>query len=43
MQETKKLASVYEVESVPTFIVDDKNKVTNLKEYKEFKKDLMKK
>lgn len=40
MEEAKKMASVYEVESVPTFIVDEKRKVTDLKPYSEFKKDL---
>lgn len=41
MEKAKELASVYEVESVPTFIVDDKKKVTDLKPYAEFKKDLL--
>ena len=40
MQEAERLASVYEVESVPTFIVDDKRSVSKLKEYKDFKRDL---
>ncbi len=40
MEEARRLASVYEVESVPTFVVDDKRNVTTLKEYREFKKDL---
>lgn len=40
MAEAEKLASVYEIESVPTFIVNDKKSVTRLKEYREFKKDL---
>lgn len=40
MEEAKKMASVYEVESVPTFIVDEERKVTDLKPYAEFKKDL---
>ena len=40
MRQAKKLSSVYEVESVPTFIVDDKKNVTDLKAYDEFKKDL---
>lgn len=41
MEKAKNLASVYEVESVPTFIVDDRKKVTDLKPYHEFKKDLL--
>ncbi|MGO1468792.1 MAG: DsbA family oxidoreductase [Tissierella sp.] len=40
MLEAERLSKVYEVESVPTFIVDDKRNVTELKEYREFKKDL---
>ena len=39
MYEAKRLSSVYEVESVPTFIIDDKKNVTNLKPYSEFIKD----
>lgn len=35
------LASVYEINSVPTFIINDKKKVTSLKEYSKFKKDLV--
>lgn len=39
MYEAERLSSVYEVESVPTFIIDDKKNVTNLKPYGEFIKD----
>lgn len=41
MQTAKELISVYEVDSVPTFIVNDQKKVTELKPYSEFKKDLI--
>lgn len=41
MERAKELISVYEVDSVPTFIVDDKKKVTRLKPYSEFKNDLI--
>ncbi|MBU5311392.1 DsbA family protein [Tissierella carlieri] len=41
MKEAKYLASVYEIDSVPTFIVNDKKKVTLLKDYEKFKKDLL--
>ena len=41
MQRAKDLSKVFEVESVPTFVVDDKKNVTNLKPYNEFKEDLM--
>lgn len=41
MEEAKNLASVYDIDSVPTFIVNDKKKVTLLKDYKKFKKDLL--
>lgn len=40
MYEAKRLSSVYEIESVPTFIVDDQKSVTNLKPYREFISDL---
>lgn len=40
-EESNKLVSVFEVDSVPTFIVNDSKKVTLLKEYKKFKKDLL--
>jgi predicted DsbA family dithiol-disulfide isomerase len=41
MEESKKLARVYEIDSVPSFIVDERKLVTNLKPYEEFKKDLL--
>lgn len=41
MERAKNLAPVYEVESIPTFIVNDKKKVTKLKPYAEFKSDLI--
>ena len=37
----QEMASVYEIESVPTFIVNDKLKVTTLKNYDKNKKDLL--
>ena len=40
MYEAKIMASVFEIESVPTFVVNDKKNVTNLKPYEEFVKDL---
>ncbi|HSH36258.1 DsbA family oxidoreductase [Schnuerera sp.] len=41
MEDAKKLWSIYEIESVPTFIVDENKKVTLLKDYERFKKDLL--
>ncbi len=41
MEEAKNLIPVYEIDSVPSFIVDDKKKVTLLKDYAKFKKDLI--
>ncbi len=41
MEETRSLIPVYGVESVPTFIVDDKKKVELLKDYEKFKNDLL--
>lgn len=41
MQRAKDLSKVFEVESVPTFVIDDKKNVTNLKPYNEFKEDLI--
>lgn len=41
MAEARRLSSVYEVESIPTFIVNDGKKVTKLKPYSEFKNDLI--
>ena len=38
----KQVARDFEVNSVPTFIVDDVKKVTDLKDYESFKADLMK-
>ena len=40
-EESKKLESVFEIDSVPTFIVNDNKKVTLLKDYEKFKKDLL--
>lgn len=40
MNEAKNLWSLYEVESVPTFIVNENKKVTLLKNYERFKRDL---
>ena len=41
MEEARNLASIYEIESVPTFVVDENKKVTLLKDYERFKKDLL--
>ena len=41
MERAKNLIPVYEVDSVPSFIVNDKKKVTDLKPYAEFKSDLL--
>lgn len=41
MDEAKSLVSVYDIDSVPTFIVNDKKKVTLLKDYEKFKKNLL--
>ena len=40
-ERAKNLIPVYEVDSVPTFIVNDKKTVTELKDYEAFKKDLL--
>ena len=40
-ERAKNLIPVYEVDSVPTFIVNDKKTVTELKDYEDFKKDLL--
>ncbi len=42
MKEAKNLVSVYNIDSVPTFLVDGKKKITLLKDYEKFKKDLLK-
>lgn len=41
MERAEELISVYEVDSVPTFIVNDKKKVVELKPYDKFKRDLL--
>ncbi len=41
MDEVKNLESVYKIQSVPTFILEDGTQVTDLKEYEKFKKDLI--
>lgn len=41
LERAKNLIPVYEVDSVPTFIVNDRKNVTELKPYEEFKKDLI--
>lgn len=41
MIEAKNLIPVYNIESVPTFIVDEEKHVTRLKDYEKFKKDLL--
>ena len=42
MEEAKKLSEDYNIESIPTFIVDEKKYVTLLKDYEKFKQDLLK-
>lgn len=39
--EAKNLAEVYEIDSVPTFVREDNKKVSHLKDYMSFKKDLL--
>ena len=41
MDEAKILSEKYQIESVPTFIVNDEREVTTLKDYERFKKDLI--
>ncbi len=41
MEDAKNLIPVYDIDSVPSFIVDEKKKVTLLKDYEKFKKDLI--
>lgn len=41
MEEAKNLIPIYNIESVPTFILEDGSQVTTLKDYKKFKKDLI--
>lgn len=41
VEEAKIQASAYEIESVPTFIVEENKKITTLKDYERFKKDLL--
>lgn len=41
MNQAKQAAKKHNVTSVPTFIVDDERSVTDLKEYKHFKADLL--
>lgn len=41
MEEAKNLVSVYNIDSVPSFIVNDKKKVELLKDYEKFKRDLL--
>ena len=41
MHEAIELAAAYEIESVPTFIREDGKRVTLLKDYAKFKRDLM--
>ena len=43
IEQAKQAAEKYNVTSVPTVIVDDNKKVTELKKYKHFKADLMQK
>lgn len=42
MKEAHDLVPVYNIESVPTFIVKDNKQVTTLKDYEKFKRDLLK-
>ena len=41
LNESINLAKVYKIESVPTFVVNDKKNVSLLKDYDKFKKDLL--
>ena len=41
MENSRELAAAHEIESVPTFIREDGVKVTLLKGYEKFKKDLL--
>jgi len=41
IEDARKLSVDYNIESVPTFIVDDERYVTVLKDYERFKKDLL--
>ncbi len=42
MEEAKKLSEDYNIESIPTFIVNEKKYVTLLKDYEKFRQDLLK-
>ena len=39
--EAKNLIEIYEIDSVPTFVREDNKKISNLKDYESFKKDLL--
>lgn len=41
MKDAHKLSEDYDIESVPTFIVDEVKHITTLKDYEKFKKDLL--
>lgn len=41
MEEARELAAAYGIESVPTFIREDGKRITLLKDYEKFKRDLM--
>lgn len=43
MEKSKKLISLHKVNSVPTFLINDKNKITTLKEYNKIVKDILEK
>lgn len=41
MEEAKNLVPIYNIESVPTFILEDGTQVSTLKDYEKFKNDLL--
>ena len=41
IEDAKNLATEYNIDSVPTFILEDGKQVTTLKDYEKFKKDLL--
>jgi len=41
LEESRNLAKIYEIDSVPTFVREDNKKVYLLKNYEKFKKDLL--
>lgn len=41
MKKAKELVPVHEIDSVPSFIINDDKKVTTLKDYKRITKDIL--